>query len=256
MSNCSLNLPVNFNTAFTNGFGSFRLPNVQQFNQYVNSKFYDKVFYAPKDNIVVSSVEGANANWNCFDDPQEYCDRPAVAGYGEIPAWSSYCLSPAGMFNPNIFARPTTPGASGYVNPWSRGGGFRSPAASQCRFPDLKTRMLEHHWLQARRAECNGNFAGGSSYACTPYFFNHSWESSPMTLFYDGHVGSVGCRKAERADARIREQSNGAYGLWSRDTPWGNDGYFLGDGYAGGQSDTSFHILTTEGILGRDILGN
>ena len=40
------------------------------------------------------------------------------------------------------------------------------------------------------------------------------------------------------------------HGLWSRDTPFGADGYFIDDGYD--FAATSFHILTTDGIRGRD----
>ena len=42
------------------------------------------------------------------------------------------------------------------------------------------------------------------------------------------------------------------YGLWSRDTYLGEDGYFIDYGYD--QAATSFHILTTDGIRGRDVV--
>ncbi len=53
------------------------------------------------------------------------------------------------------------------------------------------------------------------------------------------------------ADRRHDRQTG--RGLWSRDTPFQEDGYFIADGYD--FAETSFHILTTEGIRGRDILG-
>ena len=112
--------------------------------------------------------------------------------------------------------------------------------------------MLEHHWLQNRRAECNPAFDMGGHYWCQPYFFNASWHSAPMTLFYDGHVESVGVREAMRADGRHATQSG--YGLWSRDTTFGDDGYYIGTSYD--QAATSFHMLTTDGIRGRDILAD
>jgi len=58
--------------------------------------------------------------------------------------------------------------------------------------------MLEHHWLQQRRSECNPGFVGGTYDGCEPYYFNHSWESVPVTVFYDGHVGGLGVREAAR----------------------------------------------------------
>ena len=48
----------------------------------------------------------------------------------------------------------------------------------------------------------------------------------------------------------LRAQSGD--GLWSRDTNFGRNGYQHEAGYD--QAETSFHILTTGGIKGRDIL--
>ncbi len=253
-ANCGLLIPINFD-APVQYFGSFRVPNARQFTQYVNGKFYDPVFYAPKDTIVINEVEGTGSAYNCFEEPGEYCDRPDIDGSGEIPTWSSYCLSPAAMFNPQVMAQRRLSAAGetgGWRNPWSFSGGFRSPSFSQARYPELKTHMLEHHWLQNRRSDCNPAIIGGSYQNCEPYYFNAAWESSPMTLFYDGHVGSVEARKAIRADGRIKEQINAFAGLWSRDTPFGNDGYFIDVRYEN-NCRTSFHVLTTDGIQGRDL---
>jgi hypothetical protein len=58
-----------------------------------------------------------------------------------------------------------------------------------------------------------------------------------------------------RADGRMRQQTgNEDWGLWSKDTHWGEDGYLIEYGYD--QAATSYHILTTDGIRGRDILGD
>lgn len=258
IANFRLNEPIAFegqNIAVNEYFGSFRLINVRQFNQYVSGKFYDRVFYAPKDTIVMNSAEGGDSGYSCFDDPGEYCDRPPLPGVGDIPTWSSYILSPAAMFNPKVLAmqRPGQGGfIGGYRDPWTLAGAFRSPAFGQARYPDLKTHMIEHHWLQNRRAECNPGIIGGTYSGCEPYYFNAAWESSPMTLFYDAHVGSVGVRKAMRADGRQATQQPFS-SLWCRNTPWGTDGYFSDQRYDN-ESITSFHVLTADGILGRDIL--
>ena len=262
LANARLNEPIvleGFNFPVNGYFGAFRLINCAQFNQYVSGKFYDKVFYAPKDTIVFNSVEGGDTGYNCFDDPGEFCDRPPLPGFGDAPTWSSYILSPAAMFNPQVLGlRKLGDGQiiGGYKNPYSLAGGFRSPAFGQARYPDLKTHMIEHHWLQNRRAECNPGITGGTYGGCEPYYFNAAWESTPMTLFYDGHVGSVDARKAMRADGRVRQQLPAFpanVGLWSRDTPFGNDGYFSDVRYETG-CITSFHVLTTDGILGRDLV--
>ena len=112
--------------------------------------------------------------------------------------------------------------------------------------------MLEHHWLQSRRSECNPAFIGGTYENCEPYYFNHGWESTPVTLFYDAHVETADVRKAERAD--LRQQSLVGYGLWSRDTGLGEEGYFSDIGYD--QAYASYHILTTDGIRGRDFIAD
>lgn len=239
-ANHSLIQPIVFN-GFGEYFGSFRLINAYQFSQYVSGRFYDKVFYAPKDSLPIDAINAGG----CFDDPGEFCYTPPLPGFGDAPKWSSYILSPSAMFNHMVLANPNV---GGYSNPFSINAGFRSPAMGQALYPSLKTHMLEHHWLQARRAECNPGYTGGTYDGCEPFYFNLAWESNPASLFYDGHVETVGVRKAERADGR--QQAQTGVGLWSRDTPWGNDGYNSDVAYDYAQ--TSFHILTTNGIRGRD----
>ena len=238
-------------------FGAFRIPNGYQFNQYVSGRFYDKTFYAPKDVVAWNTLEQEN----CFSAPDEFPDCLApVPGWGDAPGWSSYCLSPAAMFSPTVMQRadPDNPG-SGFRFPWTDGGpaAFRSPAFSQCSYPSLKTHMLEHNWLQNRKQDCNPNFDvsvfGGN---CEPYYFNASWDSSPVALFYDGHVESIGVRRAQRQSLRAQEQTGTTgvvgTGLWHDGTPFGADGYLHQYAYET-QAATSFHVLTTDGIRGRDI---
>lgn len=234
--------PIVFNGGQA-GFGSFRIPNARQFNQYVNGRFYDPVFYAPKDTVVWDFVQRA------FEHPAEYVSSSELGDFG----WSSYCLSPAAMFSPDVMRNAED---GGWQFPWTIPAAFRSPSPSQCLFPTLKTRMVEHHWLQQRRSACNSGFADGTYDGCEPYYFNHGWESVPVTLFYDGHVAGVGTRAAEAADGRMRAQTeNPDWGLWSQDTLFGpapDGGYFMDVAYD--FIETSFHVLTTDGIRGRDIL--
>ncbi|MDY7109460.1 MAG: prepilin-type N-terminal cleavage/methylation domain-containing protein [Planctomycetota bacterium] len=235
------------------GFGAFRIPNAKQFNQYVSGRYYDPTFYAPKDTIVVDAVGP------CFEDPGEFCLEAGT----QDTYWSSYCLSPAAMFSPNVMRHPGPNETDGWQDPYSLPAGFRSPSYSQALYPDLKTHMLEHHWLQQRRSECNPNFIGGTYDGCEPFYFNHGWESVPVALFYDGHVESIGVREAIAADSRMIAQTETEdWGLWSRDTPFGgteepapDGGYFMELSYDT-LSFTSFHVLTTDGIRGRDKLGD
>ncbi len=151
-----------------------------------------------------------------------------------------------------MMAPPGDPSFNGWVDPWEMPGAFRSPTFARTLYPSLKTHVLEHHWLQNTRASCNPGLSTPGNILCEPYFFNHGRESSPATLFYDGHVETVGVRQAMRADEQMRVQTrNEDWGLWSRDTVWGADGYLVDYGYD--QAATSFHVLTTDGIRGRDV---
>ena len=73
-----------------------------------------------------------------------------------------------------------------------------------------------------------------------------------MTLFYDGHVRLLPNTEVFAADQQILKQTGGVDGLWHRGTPFGEDGYFISAGFDG--VPLSHHILTTDGILGRDTL--
>jgi len=239
--------PIKFAGGALQYFGSFRICNAKQFSQYVSGKFYEKTFYAPKDNMVVSLIERDG----CFDDPGEFCTLTNTTEGGV--GWCSYVLSPAAMFAPEVMQNKDK---GGWKNPFSMPGGFRSPAFAQCRYPSLKTHMLEHHWLQNKRTECNPAFAPGTYGGCEPWYFNHGWESQPATLFYDGHIEPVGTREAIRSDGRITVQMGWGtgWGLWSRDTTFGENGYLIDASYD--QANTSYHILTTDGIQGRDFVAN
>jgi prepilin-type N-terminal cleavage/methylation domain-containing protein len=230
-------LPFQFGTTTNpgggNSFGSFRMPGVMSFNAYVGGRFYDPVLYAPKDEVPMS-VAG-----KYFQSAAEFTFD------GVNYADSSYCWSPAAMFDPRVFKQHSANGHNvAFTHPSTLPTGYRSPSVSRCRYPSLKTRMIEHSWLQqAPDQPTNPFFAGGK----TPWFFNHGFNSSPACMFFDGHVELVGTQRAQQAEQR-------AGNLWSRSTPLGPNGYY------GGQSfdflvKTSFHILTIDGIEGRDVLG-
>jgi prepilin-type N-terminal cleavage/methylation domain-containing protein len=234
--------PIEF-TGVDKGFGSFRLPNVKAFNGYVNNRYYDPVFWAPKDEITIGGAE------KYFGLPDQF------TWDGQVSAFSSYCWSPAAMWAPDVF------GASGFKDPNTMAGGYRSPAVGQSQYPDLKTRMIEHAWLQNAESQVNSNFSmqgpNGETGVAEPWYFNHGYNSAPATMYFDGHVAVTGVADAMEADARAKVTANPTLaekGLWHRGSPFGADGYW------GAQSydflvDTSYHILTTEGIRGRDVIG-
>jgi type II secretory pathway pseudopilin PulG len=238
-------LPMQFGTAANpgggNSFGSFRIPGIQSFCEYVNGRFYDPALYAPKDVVPLANVSKYFSSAAQFSfDGVHYED-------------SSYCWSPAAMYHPQVFGRSSAndnmdgnsnANSGDFRHPNTLPAGFRSPPVSRCRYPSLKTRMIEHSWLQNRPAQLVNHHFGGNK---TPWFFNHGYNSAPASLFFDGHVELVGCQRAMQAEERAGR-------LWSRGTPLGTNGYY------GAQSfdflvKTSFHILTVDGIEGRDVLG-
>jgi prepilin-type N-terminal cleavage/methylation domain-containing protein len=222
-------------------FGNFRLINCKAFNHYVSGKFYDPVFYAPKDSILQEML------LDCWSMPYESDDCFVNSAANNNFVRASYVLSPAAFYNPEVMSR------EGFQDPWSLKAGLRVPSMSQARYADLKSQILEHHWLQNRHADCNPNFQPGTYDSCEPYFFNMAFESVPMTCFYDGHVEGLGVSEAMAADERLMHQVNNQFGLWSRDTPFGEDGYLISDSWDL-LANTSFHVLTTDGILGRDTI--
>jgi type II secretory pathway pseudopilin PulG len=116
-------------------WGHFRFPNIRPFHDYLNGRYQDRVFYAPKDTIVVDPIE------HCLDVPAEFVGYP----FEECnPAWSSYALSPAAMYHPDAMRSNA---AGGWQAPWTLDHGYESPGLFQAAYPDLKTHMLEHSWL-------------------------------------------------------------------------------------------------------------
>jgi prepilin-type N-terminal cleavage/methylation domain-containing protein len=207
-------------------------------NNYFNGRYQDPIYFAPKDRILLDPLE------HCFELPGEFVAHGGCGG-GCNPAWGSYCLSPAGLYNPAVFSR-NLESELYWTPPWQLPTGYRVPSFGHVKYPTLKTHMLEHHWLQNTKAVCNDAF-----YGCEPFYFNHSYQSMPVTLFYDGSVRLMSVLEAMSSDRRHERQAG--HGLWTRDTSFGDDGYLISDGYD--FAATSFHILTTEGVRGRDTLG-
>jgi prepilin-type N-terminal cleavage/methylation domain-containing protein len=243
----------------TGGDGTWRTPNARSYSQYINSKFYDKVFYAPKDKYSMERVQPALEKG---DDFSSICEDP--------DGWvqSTYCFSPAAMMGPDAFS--SKKGCATFSGAGLPPAVFRSPSVGQAAFPDLKTRMLEHQWLQNKEGpDFNPKFGGN-----IPYFFNQCINSAPATLFFDGHVSQSGCNDSMSANAQAIDANNGASsslkekGLFASETlnnlpgNWGSyGGYYTGaNGKEGAnfnydtQVNTSFHVFTVDGILGRDFL--
>ncbi|MEY2716347.1 MAG: hypothetical protein RIT24_2690, partial [Planctomycetota bacterium] len=99
----------------TGNFGAFRLLNAKSFNKYVGGKFYDPIFFAPKDRLILQQIAELRG-----DKDQDFY------GSEKNTILSSYCWSPAAMWSPDVlsaklgFQSPTDP---------RNAGAFRTPAA-------------------------------------------------------------------------------------------------------------------------------
>ncbi|MDA0803193.1 MAG: prepilin-type N-terminal cleavage/methylation domain-containing protein [Planctomycetota bacterium] len=229
-------------TGFGYAFGSFRLCNYKAFNDYINGRYYDKVFWAPKD---VWNLDRASF---ALTYPGEFCPPSLIPGGASVR--STYVWSPSAMWNPEVHAN------SGARCPNTLAAGYKSPSLSQAKFTDQKTWMLELWWLQNREG---GEFATCFSPA-QPYYFNGGYNSAPATLWFDGHCSLIGVGSVMESNQRIKaqQQSDGTVlnkGLWwgypNPLAPWAPNGFFQDCGYDM-LADTSFHIATVEGIQGRD----
>ncbi|MCH7798505.1 MAG: hypothetical protein IID28_08690, partial [Planctomycetes bacterium] len=238
--NAAMLQPINFpgppnESAGCDGFGHFRFPQTRPIHDYLNGRYQDPVFFAPNDTSVVGPIE------DCFGDPAEFVPFPTECN----PAWSSYARSPAAIFHPDVMRSNA---AGGWQSPAELDQAYESPGFFQATYPDLKTHILEHSWVQNPPGPCNPAFFG-----CVPFFFNQGIDSSPVTLFYDGHVRLLPNSEVLFADFQVLAQTNQVDGLWHRGTPFGAGGYFIAEGFDG--APLSHHVLTTDGILGRDTLG-
>ena len=228
-ANVMLALPIDF----TSSIGSFRIPNGKAFQQYVGEAFYTATWYAPGD-----PAHGRASRYFGVEDEFN------SANNGEV-TWPSYVLSPAAMLHPDV---PRAPSAGGYQDAFDFPDYYRSPTVKTCVYPELKTRMIEHNWFRDPPSPFNPYFGGGS----TPWMFNQGLMARPYTLFFDGSVSSLPTIKAWADDLIVQAGTKGVDGLWSRDTPLGPDGYYGAQSYEG--LAINHHILTTDGIRGRDIL--
>ncbi|MBL9149974.1 MAG: type II secretion system protein [Phycisphaerae bacterium] len=214
------------------GFGCFRVPNADAFNEFLDGAFYGDVWYSPNDDAR-SNLTAA------FRDAGVDFDVPT----GTEIAFSTYCLSPAAMYHPDVFGSAF----GGFRSPDTFAEGYASPSVTQCRYPALKTRMIEHDWCHGTPSWRNPGFTGQE-----PHYFNASAEAAPLSLFFDGHIARVSNAQVIAEDQALFESSGQR--LWSRTTPFGPTGYF-GNVAVDGSGKTSHTILTIDGILGRDTLG-
>jgi hypothetical protein len=236
--NKPVTIPIDFDGS---NVGVFRLANVRAVHDYLSGRVLDPVYYAPLD------AETYDAAAPFFGVDCEYADRNNL-----VPP--SYVLSPAAMYHPDVLRAPSR---GGFQPPDTLAHGYESPAVSQAAFPGLKTRLIEHHWIEKAPPSHNPNYQDPLHYFYDndgrfPYLFNQGLGARPLAAMFDGSVGRLPTADVWLDDMIVMTGSGGVDGLWSRDTPFGAIGYQGASTYD--RRFTSHHVLTTDGIRGRDRL--
>lgn len=250
INNLKAYFPCSFRNADGN-FGSFRLLNASSFSKYVGGRFYDDIFYAPKDLLVLDQISALKA---------QYPNDGDFFGTAKSVILSSYCWSPAAMWSPDClsWSRATAGSAGGAssnkigARPDGLAGAYKSPAASLSQYPSLKWRVWEHQWLQ--------NQEGGEINPCfsspTPWYYNHGYNSAPCVMFFDGHTQVVSVAGCMQDNDLALSQGRP---LWFQSISGTWDGYFSTCAYdmltnAQPGRPVTAGVATVDGILGRDML--
>jgi prepilin-type N-terminal cleavage/methylation domain-containing protein len=209
--------------------GRFRGFHTKPFNRYLNNKVYDPIFWAPKDYTINELI------FQFMDDPGEW------QGTGTPFFFSTYCTSVAAECSPDVYRGVSSGGSQTAI---SLAAGFRTPPYGSATYPDQKTHMLEHYWLQLNPSESIPATFG------VPWFFNMGADSTPATLFYDGHTRMMSVREAVTSSARVFAQGEDELDA-SDPACFGSSGYF--EWYRHGTDPiNSYHVFTRDGIKGRD----
>jgi prepilin-type N-terminal cleavage/methylation domain-containing protein len=215
--------------------GSWRITNCKAFNSYVNGRYYDKVFWAPKDKITLAPIE------KYFQNPVEFAYTNG--DYSE----PTYCSSPSAMWSPDVCAWTRRNGTSIGAAPTAATmpGAYKSPAVGMSQYPSQKWRMWEHQWLQnTEGGEVNPAFT-----TPTPWFFNQGYNSAPAVMCFDGHTQIVSIAGIQQDNDLATSQGKPLYFV--------TNGYFNTAAYdmlTTGAGACNPGVLTTDGILGRDML--
>ena len=237
---------------YAGSFGSRFLYNTRGFRDYVSGNTYDPTFFQPGtiDARLANAVFDEDVEW-----PGPYHPRLNGNPNQQMVFQPGYEISASAMWGVDVHRAAS---AGGWQDPRDITGGYASPSVDQCLHPDLKTRMVERWWIDGAPSRFNPFFdTGGNDGQVNRgfkpgvhWFFNQGHDARSQTLFFDGSIATVRTGDAYEDDLQYQKTSGGD-GLWSRDTPMGPDGQF---GEMGIDAATSFHILTTDGIRGRDFL--
>ena len=230
--------------------GSRLFYNARGFREYVSDNTFDPVFFQPGtlDARLAAAVHDEEIE---FAGPY----HPRIPGQQNLMQ-PGYSLSASALWGVDVHRAAS---AGGWQDPRDTPGGYAAPTVDQCLSPDLKTRMVERWWIDGApsrfhpelgRPNVDGRNQVPVGRPGQHWLFNQGHEAQSLALFFDGSVAAVRSGDAYLDDL-VHQASTGGDGLWSRDTPMGEDGML---GEYGVDAFTSFHVLTTDGIRGRDFL--
>lgn len=252
------------------GYGVWRYPNAMQVAEYMEGMTLHGAYFAPKDTVPLKVIE------DCDDLAGSYCPTTGMVeavGTGTaaitsnlmaIP--SSYCISPAMMYNPSVYQYNIAAGQRP-TDPMELPRGFKPPSIDQARFPAHKSWLMEHNWLQNLSAnECSRRLVGswflngdGCYDGCEPSHYNAHPDSEPVTVFADGATMTYSLNDFIIDDELSKENNDpwDTQGLWLRNL--GSFGFDNGSslGYFSEANEIvgvrwSGHTHTKFGIRGRD----
>jgi len=254
------------------GYGVWRYPNALQVAEYMEGDTLHSAYFAPKDEVVLKSIE------DCADMTGSYCPTTEMIGAtapiksNMVAIPSSYTMAPGMMYHPAVYQWSLQAGQFP-TDPMNLPRGFKPPSIDQTRYPSHKTWLMEHHWLQNNSGnDCGRRFTGtwfldgdGCYDGCEPTHFNAHPDSEPVTVFADGSAKTYSVNDFI-IDSERSTQNNAPgdqTGLWLPSSNMAQYGFDNGAGeyFADSTSEIqsggnpvkwSGHTHTKFGVKGRD----
>ena len=230
--------------AWLHGIGSYQQTNCRGFRAYVGQKYYTRTFYSPLDYGAMEVLERGQGPAAYLpraipDCDVEYLNLPP-GSFGTLPLFSSFSISPALLFNPEILGKERL-----ITDPFTTEDGLNTPSFSQCRHPQLKTEWLQEY--ASYTAACGGSASPfRRSLACGQVSHIRKNTTPIPTAFMDGSTSLTTNSQFERDNRRVlRQERIHKAGLWHE---------FEGLNQTYGTRILTRHLLTVDGILGRDLL--
>ena len=167
------------------------------------------------------------------------------------------------MWHPDVFGieDPVIGESSFWNDPREFDEGFASPYVTQCVYPELKTRIMEHVTVEVNLPKgmfpgFNPVIDGSNRRNPAPCLFTQSSMGRPLALFFDGSVRILTPLEVDNGDSqlkRITGESNASLSSRLGGAGQGED-YFEQSALDFREGWSNHHVFTRYGIKGRDTL--